>query len=173
MRLPWWPRQSRICLQSGRPGFHPWVGKILWRREWQPTPVFLPGGSHGQRSLAGSAGTFTTHTWESSNNPKAIWPLGDKRLDGPGTHTSDLHQFHSSALGALHLGGCAISFPKGRVLGVSELPRPRAPCTPCLSSSEQSRLCPWCGAWMNDLVTQVPWVTGEHAEGSWGHVWQW
>ena len=31
---------------------HP-VGKISWRREWQPTPVFLPGESHGQRSLAG------------------------------------------------------------------------------------------------------------------------
>ena len=29
------------------------VGKILWRRAWQPTPVFLPGESHGQRSLAG------------------------------------------------------------------------------------------------------------------------
>ena len=29
-----------------------WVGKIPWRRKWQPTPVFLPGESHGQRSLA-------------------------------------------------------------------------------------------------------------------------
>ena len=33
--------------------FHPWVGKIPWRRKWQPTQVFLPGYSHGQRSLAG------------------------------------------------------------------------------------------------------------------------
>ena len=33
--------------------FHPWVGKIPWRREWQPTPVFLPGEPHGQRSLVG------------------------------------------------------------------------------------------------------------------------
>ena len=31
--------------------FNPWVGKIPWKREWQPTPVFLPGKSHGQRSL--------------------------------------------------------------------------------------------------------------------------
>ena len=30
-----------------------WVGNILWRRRWQPTPVFLPGECHGQRSLAG------------------------------------------------------------------------------------------------------------------------
>ena len=35
------------------PGFDPWVDKIPWRREWQPTPIFLPGKSHGQRSLAG------------------------------------------------------------------------------------------------------------------------
>ena len=33
--------------------FNPWVGQISWRRAWQPTPVFLPGESHGQRSLAG------------------------------------------------------------------------------------------------------------------------
>ena len=42
-----------ICLQCGRPGFHPWVGKIPWRRKWQPTPVLLPGKSYGPRSLAG------------------------------------------------------------------------------------------------------------------------
>ena len=34
-------------------GFSPWVGKIPWRRGWKPTVVFLPGESHGQRSLAG------------------------------------------------------------------------------------------------------------------------
>ena len=42
--------------QRGRPRRHgsdPWVGKIPWRRARQPTPVFLPGESHGQRSLAG------------------------------------------------------------------------------------------------------------------------
>ena len=33
--------------------FDPWVGQIPWRRAWQPTPVFLPGESHRQRSLAG------------------------------------------------------------------------------------------------------------------------
>ena len=44
---------KRICLQFGRPRFHPLVRKIPWRREWQPTPVFLPGESHGQRSLMG------------------------------------------------------------------------------------------------------------------------
>ena len=34
-------------------GLNPWVGKIPWRSAWQPTPVFLPGESHGQRKLAG------------------------------------------------------------------------------------------------------------------------
>ena len=34
-------------------GFDLWVGKIPWRRKWQPTPVFWPGKSHGQRSLKG------------------------------------------------------------------------------------------------------------------------
>ena len=39
--------------QSKRHGFHPWVGKVPWRRKWHPTPVFLPGESHGRSSLAG------------------------------------------------------------------------------------------------------------------------
>ena len=34
-------------------GFDPWVGKIPWRRAWQPPPVFMPGESHGQRRLVG------------------------------------------------------------------------------------------------------------------------
>ena len=40
------------CRRRKRRGFHPWVGKIPQRRAWQPTPVFLPSESHGQRSLA-------------------------------------------------------------------------------------------------------------------------
>ena len=39
--------------QCRRPGFDPWLGKIPWRREWPPTPVFLPGEFYGQRRLAG------------------------------------------------------------------------------------------------------------------------
>ena len=39
------------CREHKRWGFYPWVGKTLWRRSWQPTPVFLPGESYGQRSL--------------------------------------------------------------------------------------------------------------------------
>ena len=39
------------CRKHKRHGFHHWVGKIPWRRKWQPTPVFLPGEFRGQRSL--------------------------------------------------------------------------------------------------------------------------
>ena len=41
------------CRRHRRLRFDPWVRKIPWRRKWQPPPVFLPGESHGQRSLAG------------------------------------------------------------------------------------------------------------------------
>ena len=41
------------CRRLKRYGFNPWVRKILWRRAWQSTPVFLPGEPHGQ-SLGGS-----------------------------------------------------------------------------------------------------------------------
>ena len=49
----WWLRGESVCPQCGRPGFDPWVRKIPWRRKWQSTPVFLPGESHGWRSLVG------------------------------------------------------------------------------------------------------------------------
>ena len=44
---------ARNHIKCRRPGFSPWVGKIPSWRTWQPTPVFLPGESRGQRSLAG------------------------------------------------------------------------------------------------------------------------
>ena len=43
------------CRRCTRRGYDPRVGKIPWRKAWQPTPVFLPGESHGQRSLVGSS----------------------------------------------------------------------------------------------------------------------
>ena len=46
--LPWWLR-----LQCRRPELSPWVSQIPWRKEWLPTPVFLPGKSYGWRSLVG------------------------------------------------------------------------------------------------------------------------
>ena len=55
-QLPWWCCGKASACQHrsrGRCGFDPWVRKIPWRRKWQSTPVFLPGISHGQRSLVG------------------------------------------------------------------------------------------------------------------------
>ena len=44
---------ARQCRKRKRCGFNPWVGKIPWSRKLQPTPVFLPGQSHGRGSLMG------------------------------------------------------------------------------------------------------------------------
>ena len=63
----------KLCLQCGRPGFDSWVGKIPWRRKWQPTPALLPGKSHGRRSLIGYS------------------PWGRKELD-----TTERLHFHTS-----------------------------------------------------------------------------
>ena len=51
--LPWWLSGKESTCHCRRRGFDPWVGKIPWGRKWQPTPVVLPGKSHGQRSLTG------------------------------------------------------------------------------------------------------------------------
>ena len=60
------------CRRQKRHRFDPWVGKILWRRKWQPTPVFLPWEFHGQRSLAGYSPwghkESDTTWWLNSNN---------------------------------------------------------------------------------------------------------
>ena len=51
--LPRWCSGKESACPCRRHRFDPWVEKIPWRRKQQPTPVFLPGKSHGQRSLAG------------------------------------------------------------------------------------------------------------------------
>ena len=43
------------CRRYKSCGFSPWVGKFPWGRAWQPTPVFLPGKSHAQRSFGGGS----------------------------------------------------------------------------------------------------------------------
>ena len=49
---PNFPSGSVVKNPSASAGFDPWVRNIPWRRKWQPTPVFLLGKPHGQRSLA-------------------------------------------------------------------------------------------------------------------------
>ena len=72
-------------------GFNPWVRKILWRRKWQPSPVFLPGKSHGQRNLVGYSPwdckeldvTEHTHMLGSANSSAPAWGLFTRLHVGP------------------------------------------------------------------------------------------
>ena len=85
--LPLWlSGKESICNSgdAGRLGFDPWVGNIPWRRKWQPTPVFLPGKYHGQRSLAGYSpwGVTKTQTWQKWLNTL----LNGKLLEGKWFH---------------------------------------------------------------------------------------
>ena len=76
------------CLQCRRHRFDPCIGKIPWRREWQPTAVFLAGESHGQRSLVGLQSMekeMTTHSsilvWRISRTEEAggLQSMGSQR----------------------------------------------------------------------------------------------
>ena len=86
--LPQWLSVKESACQCRRPGFNPWVGKIPWRRERLPTPVFQPGEFHGQRSLVGYS------------------PWGCKESDTtePLTHTH------------MHTCFCIIRFSKDRII---------------------------------------------------------
>ena len=62
--FPRWLRGKQTTCQCRRLRLDPWIEKIPWKREWQPTPIFLPEKFHGQRSLAGlpSMGSQTSQT---------------------------------------------------------------------------------------------------------------
>ena len=47
----WFKKKKKSACQCRRHGFYPWIGKMPWKRKWQPTEISLPGKSHGQRSL--------------------------------------------------------------------------------------------------------------------------
>ena len=59
------------CRRCKRHGFDPWVGKITWRRKWQPTPVFLPVEFHGERSLE----SYGPKGHKESDTTEATWQL--------------------------------------------------------------------------------------------------
>ena len=62
--LSWWLSGKESTCQCNKPGFNSWVGKIPWRRKWHPTPVLLPGKSHGQRTGGlQSTGLQKSWTW--------------------------------------------------------------------------------------------------------------
>ena len=68
----WWLSSRESASQCRRCEFDTCVRKILWRRKWQLTPVFLPGESYGQRSLVGysSWGRKESDTTEQLNSSK-------------------------------------------------------------------------------------------------------
>ena len=74
--------------ETKRCGFDPWVRKIPWKRAWQPTAVFLPGKSHGQRSLAGYSpwGRKESDTTEQLSTAQHVTPLYAYT-----THTHTIH----------------------------------------------------------------------------------
>ena len=64
------------CSRCTRHGFSPWVGQMPWRRAWQPTPVFLPGGSHGRGAWRATAHRVTkSWTQLKQLSMHAKWPL--------------------------------------------------------------------------------------------------
>ena len=65
-----------------RSRFDFWVGKIPWRRAWQPTPVSWPGEVHGQRSLVGYIPLDTTE-WLTLTNPLLGFPSGSDSKESP------------------------------------------------------------------------------------------
>ena len=67
MGLPWWLSGKESAYQCKRHRFNPWVRKIPWRWAWQPTPVFMPRESHGQRSLVSYSLWGRTQTEQVNN----------------------------------------------------------------------------------------------------------
>ena len=57
------PAMQETSCNAGDPGVHPWVDKIPWRRKWQPTSIFLPGKSHGQRRVQSMGSQRVGHDW--------------------------------------------------------------------------------------------------------------
>ena len=77
--LPQWLSGKESTCQCRRHWFDPWVGKLPWGRKWPPTPVFLPGESYGQRSLAGYSpwGHKRLGHDLASQQKQALKPLGN------------------------------------------------------------------------------------------------
>ena len=138
-RVPWKEQQSWI-LSSHSPGpifrrwlsgkefarhcrrrrFNPWAGKLSWRRAWQPTPVFVPGESHRQRSLAGYSPTShkESDTTERLSTQKlqaqGLFPSPLVQTASPGTspRQSRLQERGSRTRGSAAASGfCYIGFP--------------------------------------------------------------
>ena len=84
MGLPSWLIGKESASQFWRHEFDPWVGKMLWRRKWQPTPVFLPEEPHGQRSLVGyspwGCKELSTKHHQQNNNAYKVVIISPSRI---------------------------------------------------------------------------------------------
>ena len=102
--LPWWLRWKRICLPCRIPRFDPCVGKILWRREWQHTPVFLTEIFHGQRSLVAGyspQGSKESDTTEWLKHTRIYTVYSVKRSTGLGKY-SQIKYINTSVAKYIH-----------------------------------------------------------------------
>ena len=79
--LPWQLSSEEFPCQCKRPGFDPWVGKIPWRRAWQPAPASLPGECHGQRSLVGLPSTWSQRVGHNSATKQQQKEIKGKECD--------------------------------------------------------------------------------------------
>ena len=77
-RFPCGSAGKESACQCRRPLFDPWVGKIPWRSKWQASTVFLPGESHGQRSLADYSpwGHKRSQTVNNTKQQQQAWEVG-------------------------------------------------------------------------------------------------
>ena len=112
-----------------RRGFNPWLGKNPWRRAWQPTPVFLPRESHGQRSMVGYSPQGVTE----SNTTEMTQYVAQQLVNDVVTVSGDLqrgaaiHITRASFFLPSYLSGCCflsfhlsfVSFLRDVVCGVT------------------------------------------------------
>ena len=116
-------------MQCRRRGFDPWVREIPWRRAWLPTPVFLPGEFHGQRSLAGYSpwGFISSCTFMATFNPLLEFTRASQLVlivKNLPANTGDIRDTGSiPALGRSCGGGCGNSLQ----YSCPEDPRDRGP----------------------------------------------
>ena len=111
-RLPrWLSGKESTCLCKGhrRLGFNPWVGKIPWRKKWQPTLVFLPGEFHGQRSLVGYS-SWGGKDSDMTNTFQRVYILTVTRPKWRQTKSSNEQSGRSG-----EYGWCGLVKSKGRV----------------------------------------------------------
>ena len=118
--LPWRFSSKESASQCRRCGFHPWIGKTFWRRKWQPTAIFLPGKSHGQRTLVGyssQGGKRFRHDWvtqqQNTDWIHNTWPP----LKCPVRYMLVLEKDSSTSFEENLIGviGCLLAKPNGSV----------------------------------------------------------